>query len=133
MARFAVILGVVGAMALSLKSYGDDPLDRVDGTESWDDIDTSSVDESRAWRQWRHDLRRWEAGRVRLESERARMAHYGQRHGGEETLEEEDASDSDQDLQARIDAARRTRQAGGEDERDGEGQTIDDERPWSRR
>jgi hypothetical protein len=133
MARLWFFALVVTATASPNTSYGDDPLDTVDGTESWNDIDTSSVDEVRAWRQWRLDLRRWEAGRVRLESERARMEHYRRRQGGEESLDDVGAETSGEDLQARIDAARRTSEAGGEAERDEEGQSVDDERPWSRR
>lgn len=131
MARLAIMVTLVLTTASASPSFGEDPLDSVDGTEGWDEFDTSSVDESHAWLQWRFDLSRWEAGRTRLESERARMDHYGQRSGEDQLLDEVD--ESDQDLQARIDAARRTIQAGGVDERDAEGQSLDDERPWSRR
>lgn len=131
MTRLAIMVTLVLATAAPYPSFGEDPLDSVDGTEGWDSIDTSSVDEVQAWRQWRFDLRRWEAGCVRLGAERSRMEHYLQRTGGEQMLEEVD--DSGRDLQARIDAARRTSEAGGVNEQDEEGQTNDDERPWSRR
>jgi hypothetical protein len=133
MARLAILCVLVAVTATPHSTFGEDPLDRVDGTEDWDEIDTSSVDEARAWRQWRFDLSRWEAGRVRFDNERARMEHYHQRHGRGETLEEIAPDTSGQDHQARIDAARRVRQSGGADERDEEGQVIEDERPWSRR
>ena len=112
----------------------EDPLDSVDGTEGWDNIDTSAVDEAAAWRKWRFDLRRWEAGRARLEAERARMTELRRRVRGDAGTEVPPAADQgDESHQARVDGARRSEQAGQPDRRDSEGQAMDDERPWSRR
>jgi len=111
----------------------DDPLDQVDGTEGWNEIDTSSVDESSAWQTWRLDLRRWEAGRARIEAERVSMSR-AQRRDEPVPLETDtgQVDTSEADWQTQIDDARRHRQD-GEDIRDNDGQTLDEERPWSRR
>ncbi len=112
----------------------EDPLDNLDGTEGWDEIDTSAVDEASAWRTWYVDLRRWEAGRARLEAERAHMRRARARTGETADRPPEAAElPDDVDWQSQVDAARRTATTGGPDRRDEHGQTIDDERPWSRR
>lgn len=121
---------------LASTSGADDPLDNLDGTEGWEDLDTSAVDESSAWKRWRIDLRRWEAARSRLETERAKMSRLRRDRGHEndgDELVEQPPNGEGEDLQARIDAARRTAQAGGEQRRDSSGQAIDDERPWSQK
>jgi hypothetical protein len=122
----ASVLFFFGADALA-----EDPLDTVDGTEGWGEIDTSAVDAAAAWRAWRRDLRRWEAGRARLARERVRMERV-RGEGGEEEPPVEDPADAAAH-QARVDAARRTARSGGPDQRDSTGQVIDDERPWRRR
>lgn len=133
MPRLLIFAAIVLLTASPSATFGDDPLDSVDGTEGWEGIDTSSVDEDQAWRRWNVDLRRWEAGRIRIESERAHMNRYQQRSGREQILEEDAIPVEGEDLQTRIDGARRIIQSGGEDTRDDEGQSNDDERPWSRR
>jgi len=131
-ARLLASLGAACAVLLLTGSArGEDPLDQVDGTEGWQDIDTSAVDDATAWRAWQRDLRRWEAGRARLARERARMEQV-RGEGGEQEPPPENPADASAH-QARVDAARRTTRAGGPDRRDPEGQVIDDERPWRRR
>lgn len=134
LARTLIGLVAFQATTWATPAMADDPLDGVDGTEGWEDIDTSAVDEATAWRRWRADLRRWEAGQSRIEAERERMARLRERRGHEgddPTTPPEVAEGADP--QARIDAARRSSRSGGPDRRDSQGQTLDDERPWSRR
>lgn len=131
-AAAVALCALASVLALPASARAEDPLDSVDGTEGWEEIDTSAVDVADAWSNWRRDLRRWEAGRVRLAAERERMARLARDGRGDEPPPPEDASDPEAH-QARIDAARRTARAGGPDRRDGSGQTVDDERPWRRR
>lgn len=131
--RFSSLMMILTLLLAPSIVGADDPLDRIDGTEGWDDIDTSAVDEEAAWRQWREDLARWEAGRARLAAERARMAELREQLGHESDVAVAEIPPEEQDHQARIDAARQTTRAGGPTERDADGQAIDDERPWSRR
>lgn len=124
----------IGALLLGpALARAEDPLDSIDGTEGWSDIDTSSVDESEAWQHWQRDLARWEAGRARIEAERARMAEIRRRAGAEEETVAESLPPEGTDHQSRIDGARRMTGTGQPTRRDGDGQAIDDERPWSRR
>lgn len=126
----ACAIGWIDAPATAL---AEDPLDSADGTEAWDEIDTSAVDEAAAWQSWRADLRRWEAGRVRLDAEQARSSQL--RAGGGSPPPDGDSPDAQRDVdpQERIEAARRESRSGGPDQRDDDGQVLDDERPWSRR
>lgn len=133
-ASLGALAVVVGFVALTpIDASGEDPLDGVTGTEEWSERDTGAVDEDVAWARWRRELARWEAGRTRLEGERARMDQLAQQLGRAappEVLEEHPA---EEDWQARIDAARRSVETGGPAKRDADGQYLDSERPWSRR
>lgn len=132
-ARGAFLAGAALALWLAAPSAAraEDPLDTVDGTEGWGEIDTSAVDEAGAWSAWRRDLARWEAGRARLAVERRRMAQIDPAGAPEEPPPPPPADPAAQ--QARIEAARQRARAGAPDTRDERGQTVDDERPWRRR
>lgn len=134
MRRALYLLSILSVILVGGDAAAEDPLDGMDGTEGWGEIDTSSVDENAAWRQWRFDLRRWAAGRARMDAEREIMRHAHGQVGG---TSEPDAPPSEimdeRSWQAHVDAARASTQVGSPERRDAQGQSIDDERPWSRR
>ena len=116
-------------MIFSANLWADDPLSNINGTEGWNNINSSGIEEEDLWNELLKLFRRTEFLNAILSYERTIMNRWAV---NSESSEMAPSQETPEQRQIRIDTMRNLERLEVEI-RDNRGQVIDSETPWDKK